>query len=173
MVGDLEVGFRLLAEALDLDVLAVVLADRHGGVDHLRNLHQIGLQLFFQLRLLGFKLGKLLRLLGDKRLLCLGFFLHALAHQHADLLGDLVAIGAQLIGAGVCRALLGIHRHHFVDERQLVILKLLADILLDKLGILTDKFYVQHDSNNPFNAQTIGTLIIAQIPPPVKIFLPQ
>ena len=37
MIGHLEIRHKRLAEALDLDVLAVVLADRHARIDNLRN----------------------------------------------------------------------------------------------------------------------------------------
>ena len=86
VVGYLEFGYKRLAEALDLNVLAVVLADGYGRVDDLRNAHHDLCYLRAELGFLLLKLRKKLRLLCDLFLDSHGFFLLALTHQHTDLL---------------------------------------------------------------------------------------
>ena len=65
--------------------------------------------------------------------------LFGLAHQHAYLLAQAVAVRAQLVRLCNRRAAFGIQRDDLVHQGQLGILELLLDIFLDDLGILPDK----------------------------------
>ena len=149
MVGDLEIGHPGLAEALNLHVAAVVRPDGHAGVDHLGNDHhalgQLGVQLRLQLLQLG-QPGGLpgylgLDLLGLRQL---GGILLGLAHKHADLLRQGVAVGPQLVGLGFGGPEFGIQLQHLVHQGQLGILELLPDVLPDGVGVFPYKFNVQH-----------------------------
>ena len=102
MIGDGEVRDLAFAEPLDLHVLAVVPADGHGGVDHLGDQQHVVVELLVQLRLQLLQLRQAVRLLLDLGLHGLGLFqlagvLFGLAHQHADLLAQLIPVGAELI----------------------------------------------------------------------------
>ena len=71
--------------------------------------------------------------------------LFSLAHQHANLLGKLVAVGAQGVTLANGGAVLGIQIDDLVYQRQLCILKLLFDVFLNGVRVLADKFDIQHD----------------------------
>ena len=149
VVGDIEGWHRGLAEAFYLHVAAVVLADRHGGVDHLRDHQQDVVDLLAQLLLhllqlsqtVGVGLHLRLHRLG---LLQLGGILLRLSHQHPHLLGELVALGPQIIALVLGGSLLGIQRNDLVHQRQLGILELFADVLLYGIWVLPDKFDIKH-----------------------------
>ena len=144
MVGNLIIRHDRVTELLDLDVLGVVLADRDGRVDDVRNDHHTALD-FLGVGL--FVLLELCHLVGhclDLSLDLLGLVLLALGHQAADLLGLLIAHGAQLVTAGLCRAELRVKLDDLVDHRQLLVLELLLDVLLDRVRVLSDKFDIQH-----------------------------
>ena len=137
VVGHLEVGHKRLAETLDFHVLGVVPADRYGGRDHLRNLHHDVRHLRAQLGFLFLERRELLRLSGDLLLERHRLFLLLLRHQHSDLLGDLVSVGAQVIRLLLCRTALRVKRDDLVYQSELVVLELLLDVLLDRVGIFT------------------------------------
>ena len=144
MVGNGVIGHNRLAEALDLDVAAVIGADRHAGVDHLGDRVHDLLDLGLQLGLFGLQLFQAVSLSGDLLLDflglgCLAGVLLGLAHQSTDLLGQLVAVGAQVAGLADGSAVLGIQLDDLVDQGQLGILELFADVFLDCLRIFTDK----------------------------------
>ena len=144
VVRDLEIGHDGLAEALDLDVMAVVGADGHAGVDHLRDRVHDLLDLGLQLGLLGLQLLQAVSLGRDLLLDFLslgslgGVFL-GLAHQRADLLGQLVAVCAQVAGLTDGGAVLGVKRDDLIDEGQLGVLELFLDVFLDSVRVFTDK----------------------------------
>ena len=137
VIGHLKIGHDRLAEALDLHVLAVVLADGDFLADDLRNLHHDLGDLGGQLCLLCFQLLELFRLTVDLVFQRHAFLALALRHQLADLLGDLVAVGAQVVCLLLCRAALRVQRDHLVDERQLAVLKFLFDVLFYRVGIFS------------------------------------
>ena len=144
VVRDGIVGHNGLAEALDLDVMAVVGADGHAGVDHLGDRVHDLLDLGLQLGLLGLQLLQAVSLGRDLLLDFLGLgslggvFL-GLAHQRADLLGQLVAVCAQVAGLTDGGAVLGVKRDDLIDERQLGVLELFPDVFLDSVRVFTDK----------------------------------
>ena len=149
MVGDLKVGGLGLTEALDLHVGGVVGADGHGGVDDVGDLEHDVADLGGQLGLLGLQLGQPVGVglhlgLGGLGLGQLAGVLFGLAHQHAHLLGQGVALGPQVVGLVHRGAVLLVQRQHLVHQGQLGVLKLLLDVLLDGFGILPDKFHIQH-----------------------------
>ena len=150
VVGNFKIGDLRLAEALDLDVAAVVRADGDAGVDNVRNqqhdLVDLLLILLFEL----FKLGQAVGVRLDGRLDLFGLFelarvLLRLTHQHADLLREGVAAGAQLARLGDGGAVLGVELDDLVDEGELFVLELLLDVFLDLIGIFPQEFHIQHN----------------------------
>ena len=74
----------------------------------------------------------------------LGRVFFRLSHEHADLLRQGVALGAQirrLVDGGAVGL---VELDHLVDERQLRVLKLFADVLPNELGVFTDESNVNH-----------------------------
>ena len=101
VVRDREIWHDGLAEALHLHVAAVVRAERHAGVDDLRDGEHDLVDLGLEFLLLLFKLGQTRRLRRDLRLDGLGLFelgrvLFRLPHEHADLFRQAVALCAQI-----------------------------------------------------------------------------
>ena len=97
-----------------------------------------------QLGLLDFQLFQAVSLGSDLLfdflgLSCLAGVLFSLAHQGADLLGQFVAVGAQVAGLADGGAILGIQLDDLVDQGQLGILELFADVFFDCLRVFTDK----------------------------------
>ena len=148
MIGHLEIRHNRLAEALDLDVLAVVLADRHTRVDDLRDdLHALlDLSGVFFLQLLQTR--QLLGHLVDLRLGRLSFVLLALLHQAADLLGEHLALIAQAVGLLHGLAVLAIQLDHLVHEGELAVLKLFPDVFAHDVRRLADQIDINHDSSS-------------------------
>ena len=149
VIGHLEFRHERIAEALDLHVFGIVLADGHGIVDEVRDdqhdltdsCGQLGLLLFQSLQL--FADG------ADLSLDCLSLFLFALTHEGADLLADGLPLAAQLVALHLCLTELPVQLYHFVYQRQLFVLELLSDVLLDFFRIIPDPFDVDHDSFLP------------------------
>ena len=144
MVGNLKIRNDRLSKALDLYILTVISADRDGRIDDIGNGHHDLGDLFGQLGLLLFQL---CQTLGIRCHLCLdgiGLVKFLLTHQRADLLGQFVALGTQLIGLLLGGAALRVQSDNLVYQRKLCILKLIADVLLYDFRILPDKFQIQH-----------------------------
>ncbi len=149
VVGDLEIGDLRLAEALDLDIAAVVRTDGDARVDDVRDQQHdpVDLLLVFLLELfqlcqaLGVRFDGGLDLFG---LLELARVLLRLAHQHTDLLGERVAAGAQLARLGDGGAVPGVQLDDLIDEGELFVLELLFDVFLDQLGIVPQEFHIKH-----------------------------
>ena len=142
VIGDLPLGNHGFAEFLEFHVLGVVLADGHGRIDHLRDDHHALIDLRRQFFFLLFQSFQLVGHLGD---LLLGLFrlvLLAGLHQLADLLGHAVAVGSQLVAAGLGCAQFLVHGDDFVHHGQLLILELLLDVLLYGFGVCSYKFDV-------------------------------
>ena len=156
MVRDGEIGHDRLTEALCLDVVGVVRADGHAGVDHLGDgVHDL-LNACGELGLLGFQLCHLVGVCLDGgvvgvdlclqlSLLCLVGALLQLAEQRAVGLAQLVAGGLQGLHFLQGCTVLGILFDDLVHQRQLCILKLLFDVFLNGVRVLADKFDIQHD----------------------------
>ena len=144
MVGDGEVRGLGLAETLHFHVVAVIGADGHAGIDHLGNgVHDL-LDLGLEFGLLGFQFLQAVSLGGHLLFDFLGFgglagVLLGLAHQHADLLGQLVAVGTQVAGFTDGGAVLGVQGNDLIHQGQLGVLELFADVLLDGFGVFADK----------------------------------
>ena len=73
-----------------------------------------------------------------------GGVLLRLTHQRADLLGERVARGAQLVGLGYRGAARGVELQSLVHQRQLLVLKLLFNVLAHELRVLAQQFNVYH-----------------------------
>ena len=157
VVGHLKIGGFRLAEPLHLHVAAVVGADGHGLVDdlgdHQHDLVEGGLRLRLLLLQQGHAVGVGLDggvvgvdLLLDLRLFGLVGALFQPPEQGAVGLGQLVALGLQRLALVDGLTALGVQRNGLVHQRQLGVLELLADILLDNVGILPDKFDIKHDT---------------------------
>ena len=86
VIWNLKIGNCGLAEALYLDILAVVAAYRYALVDDIRNDHHYLLYLFAQLLLELLKLGKPCGVRADLSLHFLGLVALALRHERAYLL---------------------------------------------------------------------------------------
>ena len=154
VVRDLKIGHDGLAEALDLDVMAVVRADGDGGIDDVRDhIHDLA-QLVLGLGLLLFELGAavvvgldlgiiFLDLLLELGLLCL-VRLFELAVERPVGLRELIAGGLQLLAFLLGRALLRVEADGLVDERQLFILELFPDVFADCIRIFPQKSDIDH-----------------------------
>ena len=149
MVGDVELGHDRLAEALNLNIAAIVRANGHGGVDHVRDCHHDGL--YALAHGLGglLKLGKALRVCLDLSLCLLRLgklrgILLRLTHELSDLFRQSVSARAQLVCLRQRLAIALIKLHDLVHQRELRLLKLLSYVLLHGLRILADKLYIKH-----------------------------
>lgn len=110
--------------------------------------------LSWQLGFLGFQLFQAVSLCGHLLLDLLGFgglagVLFSLAHQHANLFGKLVAVGAQGVTLANGGAVLGIQIDDLVYQRQLGILKLLLMFSLTSSGCSRTK-RISSMIQNPF-----------------------
>ena len=144
VVGDGIVGHQGLPEALDLHVLGVVLADGHGGVDDLGD-HQHALaDLPLELHLTLVQGGHLVSHGGDLLLGGLRLVPLALAHEHADPLADHVPLVAEVVAAGHRLPILLIEGDHLVHQGELLVLKLLLDVLPDQVGVRAQQLDVDH-----------------------------
>ena len=83
--------------------------------------------------------------LGGLGFLQLGRILFRLAHQHAHLLGQLVALGAEFAGLGDGGAVFRVQGDYLVHQRELEILKFLFNVFLDHIRVFADKSHIQHD----------------------------
>ena len=144
VVGDLKIGGQGLAVALDLHVLAIVLADRNGGIDDVGDDHHAGADLFGQALLQLLQLGQTGGRLGHLALGGFSLLEALLSHQGADHLGLAVAVSSE----GVCLSLGGakllIQSNDLVHQGQLAVLELLADVLTNHIGIVSQKLNVDH-----------------------------
>ena len=86
--------------------------------------------------LLDLQYGQLVLHVLDLLLRGLGLVLLALAHQHADLLADLVALGTQIVRPLDGLAVLFVQVDHFVHQGQLGVLELLFDVLRTRSGFV-------------------------------------
>ena len=155
VVGDVELRHLCLAEALHLDVAAVVRANGDARVDHLGDDHHDLVERGFSVLLLLLHLrhavgvgldGGVVRvdLRLQRGLLGLIGALFQLAVERAVRLGELVALGLDRFALADCFAALSVEGDGLVDEGQLGVLELLTDVLLDSLGIFPDKFDIKH-----------------------------
>ena len=149
VVGDVKVGGDGLTEALHLHVGGVVGADGHGGINDVGDLEHDVADLLGQLRLQSLQLGQTVGVgldlgLGLLSLLELGGVLLGLAHQDAHLLGQGVALGAQVLSLSNGGTVLAVQLQHLVHQGQLLILELLLDVFLYHVGVFPDKLDIQH-----------------------------
>ena len=149
VIGNVKFRGFGLAKALDLHIVGVVRADGNGGIDHLRDHHhdfgdllgQAALHLLQLGQSVGVGLHLGLGLLGFRQL---AGVLFGLSHQHAYPLGQLVALGPQVVGLVHGGALFGVQSDYLVYQRELGVLKFLVDILLDGFRVVPDKFDIKH-----------------------------
>ena len=148
MIRHLKIRHKRLAEALDFNVLAVILADRHARIDDLRDdLHallDLGGIFLFQL----LQMRQLVGHLVDLRLGRLGLILLSLLHQAADFLGEHFALVAQAVGLLHGLAVLAVQLDHLVNEGELAVLKLLFDVFAHDVRRLADQIDIDHDSSS-------------------------
>ena len=144
VIGDLKIRNERLAEFLDLHVFRIIFSDRDGRIDDLRNHHHALPDLFLDFLLFLFKLvdaGALsCDLLFDRHRLVLLAFLH----EASDLLRGLVPLRLQRLYFLLDLTVPLVKGNHFVHERQLLILKLFADILFDGFRVLSQKLNINH-----------------------------
>ena len=135
MVWHLKIGHHRLAKAFLLHVKGVVLPHRHfrcdnvgDGIHHFGQLlHKRALLLAEAFQLLGIGLHEFLHLVGLLDFLVL--------EQDADFLGDGVALRAEVVGALLAIAVLGVQVDGLVDEGQLAVLEFLLDVFPDHVGV--------------------------------------
>ena len=144
MIGHLKIRHLRLAEALQLHILAVVLANRHAVVNDVRDDHHALLDLALQLLFLFLQSSQIVRQRGNLRLGGLGLVLLTLGQQTADLLGKRLALIAQRVRLLTGLAVFLVQRHDLVHQHQLLILELLANVLLYLLGVVAEQIDVQH-----------------------------
>ena len=144
MIRDLEIRNDRLAETLNLDVFAVVFADRHAGVDDIRDRHHDLEDLLIELFFFSLCGDELIRLCLDLCLDLLSLGLLTLAHQCTDLLGELISGSAQAVGLLLRSAFFGVQLDDFIDKRKLRVLELFLDILADNVRIFSQKFNIDH-----------------------------
>ncbi len=135
MVGNLKIRRHRLAIFLHLHVLAVIFANRHGRVDDIRNCHHDFRDFLLQLSFHLLKLGQTLSSCIDFGLYFLCLFLLALSHQGANLLGKLLAVGAERIGFLLGLPRLCVQLDDLIHQRQLAVLELIADILFHHIRV--------------------------------------
>ena len=149
VVGDGEVGNDRLAEALDLDIAAVVRTDGNGVVNDVRDGEHDGADALAHRGGSLLKLGQTVGIGLDLRLDLFGFFQFArillrLTHQHADLLGQRISRSTKVIALGESGTVLHIELQNLVNEGELCVLKLLPDVFLNFLGIFSYELYIKH-----------------------------
>ena len=147
MIGDFKVGNHGLAEALHLDVGAVVRADGNGGVDDVGDVQHEVVDLLGVLALQALQLLQALVIglhgghVGVDLGLDGGLFLLRgllqLAEQGAVCLGELIFLGAQVAGLGDGGTVETVKLDHLIHHGQLLVLELLLDVLLDELRVLS------------------------------------
>ena len=118
MVLHFEIELGGGSPAAHFHVAMLVAAHGHAFVRQVGHGHQHGQQLGLDLLQAGGGLFQLHLACGHLGLDSFGAFLVAPAHQHADLLGQLVALGLQLFGAGLQRLALGLQRLESGDVQE-------------------------------------------------------
>ena len=144
MVRNREIRHDRLAETLNLNVFAVVFADRHAGIDDIRDRHHDLEDLLVELFFLRFCGDELIGLCLDLCLDLLSLSLLALAHQRTDLLGELISGSAQAVGLLLRSAFFGVQFDDFIDKRKLCVLEFFLDILADNVRVFSQKFNIDH-----------------------------
>ena len=144
MIRDLVIRDDRLAETLNLDVLGIIFADRDGRIDDIRDHHHDLLDFLGKLGFRLLELGKTRGILCNLLLNGIGFVEFLLAHQHTDLLAQLVAACAQVVGFLLSGSCLRVQFDDFIDQRQLGVLEFVSYILLNDFRILPDESDIQH-----------------------------
>ncbi len=154
VIGDRKIGHKGLAEALDLDVAAVVRADGHGRVDDIGDGEQADMNAFGVRFLQALQLGQTLIIgldgghIGVDLRLNGGSFFHCgflqLAEEGTVGSAQLVFLCAQVACLGDGRAVFLIQFQNLVHEGQLLILELLFDVLTHEVGVFPDESDIQH-----------------------------
>ena len=137
MIRNLKIGNHRLTKLLDLHIAGIIRTDRNRRVNDIRDHHHILCHLLGILLLLLLKLCQTLCEFGYLCLDCFCLLLFALLHQSANLLGQLISLGTQVIRLLLCCTGFCIQLDHFIDERQLFILKFLFDIFFYHIGVFT------------------------------------
>ena len=149
MIGHLEIRHDRLAKAFIFHVFGIILANRHGSIDDVRDHHHALFDFRRQFFFLLFQIQQFIVDRGNLFLGFLGLFLLSLAHQHADLLGNLVALCAQRIAALHGLAVFLVQRDYLVHQHQLGVLKLLFDVLANEIGIGANQINIDHEKFPP------------------------
>ena len=76
---------------------------------------------------------------GDLRLQGIGLIHSLLSHQRTDLLRQPISLRTQAVSFHFGAAAFRIKSDDFIDQRKLLILKLIVNILLDDFGVLPKK----------------------------------
>ena len=136
MIRNLKSRDDRLTKLLQFYILRIILADRHAGIDHVRDLHHdllhaVSDHCFFFLDLL-----QLICHGSDLLFDCFRFVSLSFLHQTADLLAHRIALCAQIIHTLLHRTQLTVFDDHFIYQRKFLVLKFLFDVLFDEIRIL-------------------------------------
>ena len=144
VIGYLKIRNSRLAELFYFNVLAVVLAYRYALVDDVRDNEHYLTDIAFELYLESFHFFKLCTELRYLSLYLFSLVLLTLSHKTADLLALYLALIAEAVALHLCFPVLLVELDNLVNEFKLFVLEFLLDILLDELGICSDKLNVDH-----------------------------
>ena len=149
VIRNLKIRHDRIAELLQLDIFGIILADRNLVRDHLRDDHHVLVDDFLRLFLDAVQFLQSLRVCRHLLLQSLGLFPFSFLHQRADLFADRVFLRTDAVSLCLCLSGLCILGDHFVYQRQFLILKLLPDVLFDRLRIFSDELNIEHNFSPP------------------------
>ena len=135
MIRNLKIRRHRFSILLHFHIFTVVFSNGNGRINNIGNNHHNFCDLFLQL---SFQLLQFCQTfcpciyLG---LYCLRFFFLSLAHQRANLLGQLLALSPEGIRLLLGFSGLDIQFHHLIHQWQLAVLKFVSDVLLYCFGI--------------------------------------
>ena len=149
VIGNLKIGHFRLSEALHFHSIAVIRPQRHGRIDHIRNLQHNRVNFIGQFSFHDFQSSQpvsicLYQRLNFFRLFQFGRILFCLPHQHTDLFGELIAACTQIACLADSGAVLRIQLQNLIHQRQFGILIFFLNVFLYSFGIIPDKFNIKH-----------------------------
>ncbi len=140
MVGNLKIRNDRLSVFLDFHIFTVIFSDGYAGINDVRNRHHDFRHLFVQFLFLNRKLLQTGSIRCHLFFYLFRFVSFSLAHQSADLLGELIPLRAQLVRLLLSGPSLRIQADDLIHQRKLLILKFIFNILLYNIRIFPDKF---------------------------------
>ena len=162
VIGNRIVRHFGLTKALYLNIIAVIRAKRHGGIDDIGDHQHDLMDLRSQLIFLFLQLSQPVSVSLDLCLDLFGLFqltgiLLGHAHELTDLLRQRVACSTKLLCLRNGCTILSVQCNYLIHQRELLILKLLFNIFFYNVRIFPDKLNVKHvfPPRNLFAAQSL------------------